>query len=164
MVSFFARRTLDADASVDLVAETFATALARRRQFRGTTDAEGGAWLYGIARRQLADWYRRGDVERRMLGRLGVERRALTDPEYERIEELGEGREQRARIAAEMDRLAAPQRTALQLRVLEGQSYPEVARALGTSEANARQRVSRALRELAACLEQAGDRVEAHHG
>ena len=40
---FHARRYLDAELAVDLMAETFAQALASRRGFRGRTDAEAAA-------------------------------------------------------------------------------------------------------------------------
>jgi DNA-directed RNA polymerase specialized sigma24 family protein len=50
----FARRTCDPQAALDLDAETFAAAYARRRRFRGGTDKEARAWLYGIAHHKLA--------------------------------------------------------------------------------------------------------------
>ena len=85
---FLARRVYDPEIAVDLMAETFAAAFTVREQFRGSDDADAVAWLYGIARNQLSRFYRRGEVERRALERLAVDRRPLTDPEYERIEEL----------------------------------------------------------------------------
>ena len=88
MLGFFARRTFDPDVAVDLVAETFARAFVERRRFRGETDSEQAAWLYGIAKNLLADWRRKAHVERRAMAKLGVERRALTEAEYDRIEEL----------------------------------------------------------------------------
>src|SRR3954451_2845549 len=60
LLAFLTRRTLDPDVARDLTAEAFAVALARRRQFRGRTDAEAEAWLFAIARTQLADYWRRG--------------------------------------------------------------------------------------------------------
>jgi RNA polymerase sigma-70 factor (ECF subfamily) len=49
--------------------------------------------------------------------------------------------------------LSGAQRDALQLRVVEEQSYQQVAAALGVSEQTARARVSRGLRSLARALE-----------
>lgn len=152
MVTFFVRRTYDPDAAVDLVGETFATAIRDRRQFRGRTDDEALGWLWGVARHQLSGWYRRGQVERRAMERLGVERRALTDPEYERIVELGGLAELRGRVGERLARLSGDQRAAVTLRVVEERSYEEVAAALGTTEQTARARVSRGLRTLAAEL------------
>ena len=74
LVVFFARRTYDADAAADLMAETFARAYLGRRRFRGSSEEEARAWLFGIARRRLAMYIRRGKAERRALRRLGLER------------------------------------------------------------------------------------------
>ena len=100
MLGFFARRTFDPEAAVDLVAETFATAYVSRSRVRGDGDEVLAAWLYGIARNLLADWHRRAGVERRALARLGVERRPLTDAELDRIDELAGLGELRADLDA----------------------------------------------------------------
>jgi RNA polymerase sigma factor (sigma-70 family) len=148
LLGFFVRRTYDPDAGVDLLAETFAVAFKDRRQFRGEDPDAARAWLYGVARHRLALFFRRGRVERRALARLGVERRALTEPEYDRIEELAASSELRERLAIALDGLVVEQQDALRLRVVEGRPYSEVAQALGVSEATARARTSRALRAL----------------
>lgn len=149
MLSFFARRTHDPEVAVDLVAETFAAAIADRRQFRGHSDAEAAGWLFGIARHQLSAWYRRGEVERRAMVRLGIERRELEDFELQRIVELAGLQAQRARVTESLDALSDRLRAAVTMRVVEERSYPEIAGALGISEQAARARVSRGLRELA---------------
>jgi RNA polymerase sigma-70 factor (ECF subfamily) len=151
LVIFFQRRTYDAEAAVDLMAETFAVAFRDRGQFRGE---DAAAWLYGIARHQLSGYYRRGRVERSALERLGVARRALSDAEIERIEELASTAALRAELGGALAQLPAEQRDALELRVVQECSYAEVARRLAVSEPTARQRVSRALRSLASALEQ----------
>ncbi len=153
MVTFFARRTLDAEAAVDLVAETFATAIEERHRFRGHTDAEQAGWLYGIARNHLSAWYRRAGVERRALRKLGLEPPALTDVDVERIEELAAFAALRVRIAAALSGLPDDTRRALQLRVVDERSYAETAAVLGIAESAARARVSRGLRALAALLD-----------
>lgn len=152
MVTFFGRRTLDAEAAVDLVAETFAVAIAGRSSCRADGDDERAAWLFGIARNQLHGWYRRGAIERRALERVGIERPALEDADVERIDELAGLREQRGRVAALLERLPVDARTALRMRVVEERSYREMADALGVSEPTVRARVSRGLRSLAASL------------
>jgi RNA polymerase sigma factor (sigma-70 family) len=146
LVLFFQRRTYDPEAAVDLMAETFAAAFRARGTFRGE---DAAAWLYGIARHQLAGYYRRGAVERRALARLGIERRALTDGELERIEQLAGSAAMRDEIAQALGGLSAELREALELRVVQERPYEEVARLLRISEPTARQRVSRALRTLA---------------
>ena len=99
LVAYFARRTFDPQVASELMAETFASAVADRRAFRGDGDEAAAGWLYGIARHQLSNWYRRAAVERRMLGKLGLEPPVLSDVEYERVEELAGLAELRARVA-----------------------------------------------------------------
>src|SRR5690242_21864621 len=77
---FLVRRVLDVDTAFDLLSETFATALERRHQFRGSTAEEEQGWLYSIARRELSHFWRDGKVERIALARLGVGVPALSDP------------------------------------------------------------------------------------
>lgn len=152
MVTYFSRRTLDAEAAVDLVAETFAIAIADRRRCRGEGREEQAAWLFGIARHQLHGWYRRGAIERRALERVGIEVPPLVDADVERIEELAALREQRGRVAALLEHLPADARTAVRMRVVEERAYREIAGTLGVSEQTVRARVSRGLRSLAASL------------
>jgi RNA polymerase sigma-70 factor (ECF subfamily) len=148
MLAFLVRRTFAPDVAVDLMAETFAVAFEDRSQFRGRDERAARAWLYAIARHQLTDYFRRGQVEARALARLGVERRPMSDAEYERIEELAASRELRATVADNLASLPADQREVLRLRVVEERPYGELALSLGISEQTARARVSRALRAL----------------
>jgi RNA polymerase sigma factor (sigma-70 family) len=153
LVVFFARRTYDAEAAADLMAETFAKAYLGRRRFRGSTEEEARAWLYGIARRRFAMYVRRGKAERRALRRLGLERPQLVEGEYARIEQLANLDAMRGTLAEHLSRLAPAQRTALELRVVRELPYPDVADRLGISEQAARARVSRALRALGSALD-----------
>jgi RNA polymerase sigma factor (sigma-70 family) len=148
LLGFLARRVLVPDVALDLMAETFARAYRDRRRFRGDGPDDALAWVYGIARHVLASYHRRGAVERRAVHALGVERRALTDGEYDRIEELAELSSLSARVERELDALGADQRDAVRLRVVEQLPYQDVARQLGISQQTARARVSRALRAL----------------
>jgi RNA polymerase sigma-70 factor, ECF subfamily len=150
---FIARRTLDAELALDLTAETFAQAFRGRRSFRGSTEMEERAWLYTIARRQIARYHRRGGVERRALKALAAEVPTAHDDDIREIEEAAGLDELRALLGGELERLSRDQRDALRLRVVEERSYPEVAEALGVSEQTARARVSRGLRALARALE-----------
>jgi RNA polymerase sigma-70 factor, ECF subfamily len=149
LLGFFARRTLDPQAAVDLTAETFAQGFAGRRRFRGGDDPNAArAWLFGIARHLLAAYLRRGYAERRALRRLGVEPVALSEESHRRVEELAGLETLRSALANELRRLSASQREALTLRVVDELPFSEVARRLGISEQSARARVSRALRAL----------------
>jgi RNA polymerase sigma-70 factor (ECF subfamily) len=152
LLVFFVRRTYDAQAAADLVAETFAAALAGRRSVRGTTDDELDAWLRGIARNQLARYYKSGAIERRALRRLPVERAVLDAAEIERIEELAALSDLRAQMAGGLAELPADCRDAVRLRVIDELDYPAVAERLGISEPAARARVSRGLRRIASSL------------
>jgi RNA polymerase sigma factor (sigma-70 family) len=153
LVVFFARRTYDPEAAADLMAETFAKAYLGRRRFRGSTEEQARAWLFGIARRRFAMYVRRGKAERRALDRLGLERPQLVDGEYARIEELAGLEALRGPLAKQLSSLAPSQRSALELRVVRELPYPDVADRLGISEQAARARVSRALRALGSALD-----------
>lgn len=148
VLRFFARRTLQADVAIDLVAETFARAFARRAQFRGRSESEALAWVYGIARHELSAYFRRGAVERRALAKLGLSVAPLVDADYERVEQLADLRSPRVAVSDALARLSSEHQEALRLRVVEERSYPEIARVVGVSEPTARARVSRALRAL----------------
>jgi RNA polymerase sigma-70 factor (ECF subfamily) len=146
---FLVRRVLDVDTAFDLLSETFATALERRHQFRGSTAEEEQGWLYSIARSELSHFWRDGKVERIALARLGVGVPALSDPEIERIEQLAGITDLVPALHDAMASLPEDQRRAVELRVVEEHGYSEVATMLGVSEQTARARVSRGLRALA---------------
>jgi RNA polymerase sigma-70 factor (ECF subfamily) len=153
LLVFLTRRTFDPHVALDLTAETLAQAFAGRRRFRGTTDAEEQAWLFGIARHQLARYLRRGRIERRALDKLGIETPAMGPDDEARIQELAGLGDLRSAVADALRSLSAEQRTAVQLRVVDELSYPEVAARLSISEQAARARVSRGLRALAEALD-----------
>jgi RNA polymerase sigma-70 factor, ECF subfamily len=152
LVRFFARRLIDAEAALDLTAETFAQAFAGRRSFRGRSDEEARAWLYTIAHRQLAGYLRRGYVDREGREKLGVQLQPAGAEELARVEELADLRGLRASIAAGLETLSAEQREAVTLRVVAELPYPELAARLQITEPTARARVSRALRALRAVM------------
>lgn len=151
---FHARRCLDAELAVDLMAETFAEALASRRRFRGTSEGEAAAWLFGIARKQLASFFRRGRAERTALKRLGIQVPDVAEDDLARIEALADIDAMRDQVADQLARLSPEQRNALRMRIVDELEYPELARRLHVSEDAARARVSRGLRKLAAALDQ----------
>lgn len=151
LLVFFQRRVHDAEIATDLMSDVFAMALTRRDQFRGNDDRELSGWLWAIARSTLRDYERRGATEREGLQRARrerTERRALTDREIERIEELAGLAELREAVATHLAELPADQRQAVRLRVIDDFSYQEVAERMGVTVAAARTHVSRALRRL----------------
>ena len=150
---YLAKRCLDPELALDLMAETFAQAFESRPRYRGKSEAEAAAWIFGIARHQLSHYLRRGKAEQKALRRLGMQVPPLDDDDQARIEELAGLREIRSALSAHFERLSEEQRDALRLRVIDEMPYPEVARELQVSEDAARARVSRALRHLAASLD-----------
>jgi RNA polymerase sigma factor (sigma-70 family) len=153
VLRFCARRVLDAETAVDLCAETFAQAFRSRRGFKGATEQEARAWLFTIARRQVARYLKKGELDRRARDAIGLQTPRLHDGEADEIERDAGLAPLRAVLAEELKRLGVDQREALRLRVVEERPYPEVASSLGVTEATARARVSRGLRALAAALE-----------
>jgi RNA polymerase sigma factor (sigma-70 family) len=149
LVVFFARRTLDPETALDLMAETFAQAYLSRGSFRGTTDAAAEAWIFGIARNLLASYWRTGAAERRALTRLAMQPPTPSTDDLERIDELAGTADIRQAASNGMQSLGAAEREAVVLRVVNELPYDEVAARLGVSEQAARARVSRGLRTLA---------------
>lgn len=167
ILAFLVNRTSDPEAAVDILAETFAAAFEDRERFEHRDERSTRAWLYTIARHQLADHFRAESARGRALSRLGVQRRALTDTEYERIEELADTQELRALVADQIGQLPDDQQQAVRLRLIDEQPYEQVAALLGITQENARARVSRALRALRAALPATDDNHEpqrsSHH-
>lgn len=152
MLAYFYRRTWDGDVAADLTAETFAIAYTKRRRFVRTA-APGGAWLYGIASRELKRYRRRATVEQRALRKLGIESPPVDDESLRRIEELDEVAELRGAVISALSTLSDADRQAVRLRVVADLPFKDVAASLGCSEGAARVRVHRALRKLAAVVE-----------
>ena len=156
LLVFFQRRVDDPELAVDLMSDTFTTALERGPQFRGETDEQLSGWLWAIAQSVLREHERRDASARRGARRLGRERRALTDREIERIEELASSQQLRKAVNRSLDRLPHEQREAVRLRVVEGLSYNEVAARLDLTPSGTRTRVTRAMRSLRGMLEGEG--------
>ncbi|HSL11199.1 MAG TPA: sigma-70 family RNA polymerase sigma factor [Actinomycetota bacterium] len=155
LLRYVGGRVLDPEVAAELTAETFAEAFASRGSYRDT-GADGVAWIYGIAKHQLGRYFRRGRVDTEARRKLAMPVRALPDEDFERIEELIDLAPIRAALVEALGTLDADQRRALELRVVDGLPYPEVAAKLSCGEPAARQRVSRGLRKLALLLQERG--------
>ena len=148
LLVYLARRMHDIDAATELWAECWAAAFAGWSRCEARSDGALEAWVFGIARNQLGSYYRSGVIARRALDQLvwSVPRVLESDRvEIERDAQLGE---LRALLSEALARLPTTRRRAVQLRVLKGLSYEEIAARLGCSEQTARTRVSRGLRQL----------------
>jgi RNA polymerase sigma-70 factor (ECF subfamily) len=152
VVVFFTRRTLNAEVALDLTGETFAVALQRRRQFRGSSDAEAEGWLFAIARSQLSHYWRRGVAERKALEQVGMDPPSLPQADLERIEELAGLPELRRKVRQAIAGLNPQQAYAVTQRIVNEREYDDLAAELGVSQDVVRARVSRGLRALAATV------------
>jgi RNA polymerase sigma-70 factor (ECF subfamily) len=139
------RRISNPDDAADIIAETFLTAWRRLAEM--PREPEARLWLYGVARRVMAN-YRRGERRRsalagRLRADLGV---AYRPPEY-----TGE----LAQIAEAFGRLPEAERELLALTAWEGLDHGQIAIVLGCSRNAVRIRLHRARKrfagELASC-------------
>lgn len=153
MLRYFARRTADPQVALDLWAETFAQAVAGARRFRGSGADDQAAWLYAIARNQLAGYLRRGYAEQRAVERLGIERPPVDDALLAEVDRRAGLASVREELAAALATLSDDARAAVALRVVDELPYPQVAERLQISEVAARARVSRGLQHLARILD-----------
>ena len=143
LAAFFRRSTGSAELAVDLAAETFAVLVIRLDDFDNRKGSAAG-WLYGIARNVLARSVERGRVEDRARRRLGVPSISLTDELLEAIDAL----EAQERAIDLLATLPPDQASAVHARVIDEQSYTEIAAELHCSESVVRKRVSRGLARL----------------
>jgi RNA polymerase sigma-70 factor (ECF subfamily) len=142
LAGYFVRRTGRPEMAADLTAETFAAALQHARRY-DPAKGPAAAWLYGIARRELADAIERGRVEDRARRRMRIPRIALDDDAIERINATAD-----CKAVSLLAHLPQDQQAAVRARVLDDLDYDEIAAADGVTEAVVRKRVSRGLAGL----------------
>jgi RNA polymerase sigma-70 factor, ECF subfamily len=152
LLVYFSRRVLDAEVAADLLAETFAVAFERRGRFRDI-GRPGGAWLYGIAAKELSHYFRRAAVEMRAARRLGLERPELDAESQARIEALVDDEDLRASLTTAVGQMSGAERDAVELRILADLDYRQIAARLNCSEGAARTRVHRGLARLNKLME-----------
>ena len=159
VVVYFARRVFDPEVALDLTGETFALALERRGQFRGSTWQEEQGWLFAIARSQLHQYWRRGEVERAALARIGHDPPEATLADLEWVERKADLPRLRATVRTALGELPDEQAYAVVGRVVDERPYAELAGELNVSEQVVRARVSRGLRAM---VETLGDPAVEH--
>ncbi|HWI42647.1 MAG TPA: sigma-70 family RNA polymerase sigma factor [Nocardioides sp.] len=139
VLGFALRRADRSEDAADVTADTFL--VAWRRLAHVPTGEGARPWLYGVARRVLAN-QRRGEGRRVALGdRLRAQLgRAVAD--------LSEEVVHRADVTAAMARLSARDEEVLQLHLWEGLEPREIAEVLGIPAAVVRPRLSRARARL----------------
>lgn len=148
VVSYVARRMRRPDLVFDIVAETFARALAHRDQY-DTSRGPAIAWLYGIARNEVAGAARRGRVAADCRKQLGMQPIAVDDAALAAIE-----RRASVDLRDALAGLPAHEREAVLGRVLAEESYAAIAQRVGCSEQVVRKRVSRGLARMRRTLEE----------
>jgi RNA polymerase sigma-70 factor, ECF subfamily len=140
LLAYVLRRVDRAEDAADVVAETFL--VAWRRLDKIPPGDEARLWLYGVARRQLAN-QRRGQLRRsRLADRLRAELPAAVararSPEDHRV----------AAVHAALARLEEEDREILRLTSWEGLTPSEIAAVMGEPAVTVRSRLHRARKRL----------------
>lgn len=149
ILGYALRRTDTFDDAHDVVSETF---LVAWRRLDDVPDGERSRlWLYGTARRLVANHHRGRRRQRRLTDQLRTEPPRLVKSAAEGIE--GSDAE---RIAAAFARLSDDERELLLLVGWEGLSHGELATTFRCSRATVRVRLHRARKRLAKELEKVG--------
>jgi RNA polymerase sigma factor (sigma-70 family) len=151
LLGYALRRVDQPEDAADVVAETML--VAWRRQADVPAGAEARLWLFGVARRVLAN-HRRGFVRRRQLGdRLRAELRNLS------VSDHGATVEASLMVRAALDKMSQVEREVLELTAWEGLEPREIAVVLSISPGTVRSRLHRARRRFGHILEMAGART-----
>lgn len=147
VLAFALRRVSDRGAAEDVAAETFAVAWRHREGL----PEEARPWLFGVARRVLANQHRsmrrRWNLERRLASEAGAAIQT-SDP--------GEALERRSTFAAAFRRLSEGEQEVLSLIAWEGLAPRQAAAVLNCSYAAFRVRFHRARRKLEKQIAAAG--------
>ncbi|MFN8053543.1 MAG: RNA polymerase sigma factor [Acidimicrobiales bacterium] len=144
-------RCRDSQEALDLLAETFAEALAGLDRF-DPERGQVGAWLFGIARNKFRRYIRTGAIDERARTRLGVRTMTMNDDALSRIDEIVDVEKSLQRLSGAIDQLPARLAAAISLRYLEDLSYAEISERLGITEEAARKRTARGLLKLSRTL------------
>jgi RNA polymerase sigma-70 factor (ECF subfamily) len=148
--SFVRRRLRDPELSEETTADVFFEIWRNAAAFRGASLAS--TWIFGIAHFKCLE----ADRRRRRL-----KRRQVLPANVQFLHRVPDGRdlaeevEHRAvlrQVEALLRRLPAEQRATVELALIEGLGYDEIAQRLGVSEGTIKARVARARTRLAAGL------------
>lgn len=143
VLGYVLRRTRSPEDAADVIAETFLTAWRRLDEM--PPDPEARLWLYGVARRVLAN-HHRGERRRSALAeRLHADLIATWRSAAEFSGELAD-------VTAAFRRLPEAQRELLALNAWEGLDHGQIAVVLGCSRNAVRIRLHRARMKLTAEL------------
>ena len=142
----------------DIVQQTVLEALAKREQFRGSTEAEWLAWLRTILAHNLADAVRGFAQNKRDVGRERSLEAALAESsrrleawlaaEQSSPSQQAEKHERALRLAAALAELPEPNREALIMHYCQDRPLAEIAATLGRTPAAVAGLLKRGLQEL----------------
>lgn len=143
----------------DMTQTIFLRAFLALKTGKGPKENEE-AWLWRIARNLVFDYYRWGHLREHLEldanygleqdGAMEAELRTLPEPEPE---ELVMQRMEQERVRAAIEQLSAIERDTVTLR-LEGYAFGEIANILGVAEITAKQRSTRAKKNLREYLQE----------
>ncbi|WP_211307887.1 RNA polymerase sigma factor [Geodermatophilus normandii] len=153
VLGYALRRSVSREDAYDVVAETFATAWRRRADLPAEPD-EVRPWLFGIARRCLANTARGAERAGRLGARLGD---ALAGAEVPDPAVLHEHSTDRRRLTDALRQLSPEDRELVTLIAWEGLTPAQAATALGLAAGTARVRLHRARTRLRAALAPSAD-------
>ncbi len=144
ILAYASRRTADAQDAADIVAETFT--IAWRRLDDVPAGDRARPWLYGVARRVLANHHRGNARRERLRDRLAVDADEMHDPTAEI------GGPDLDRIVSALSALSDSDRELLTLVAWDELDRDEIAVVLGCSAATVRLRLHRARKRFAGQL------------
>jgi RNA polymerase sigma-70 factor (ECF subfamily) len=146
LVRFALRKLRDAALAEDAVHDVIEAVLSGRARFAGRSSLR--SWLTAILKHKIVDAVRR-DAGHASLDDSDADGWAEAIAcERPRPDQLAEQRQELARTLDAIERLPAPLRDAIVLRVVEERPTAQVCEALGISEENLFVRVHRARRQL----------------
>jgi RNA polymerase sigma-70 factor (ECF subfamily) len=152
LLRYAMRFVKDASAAQDVVQDAFIK-LFRIRQGGGSDPTLVKSWLYRVVHNGAVDYIRRESRLRLLHERTG---RDCPEPAREGATEPMTFDERRELVLTLLDRLHPRERQVVLLRLDQGLSYEEIARATGRTSGNVGNLLHHAVRKLAAALRQAG--------
>jgi RNA polymerase sigma factor (sigma-70 family) len=159
VLGYALRRSSSREDALDVVAETFATAWRRRSDLPADPE-EVRPWLFGIARRCLANVVRSTDRATRLGARLAD---CLTGDTVPDPATLHESRVDTAAIRGVLAELSDEDRELVTLIAWEGLTPTQAAAVLGLAPGTARVRLHRARTRLRAALPAPAEAEETDH-
>jgi RNA polymerase sigma-70 factor (ECF subfamily) len=130
---FLLRRTRNHSDAEELTQQVFADATSALSRCNPPQSMRG--WLYAVAERRLIDELRRRERAATLVGQATPEIGYTDGDTLQALEEA-------------VDRLPDLQRRVVVMKIVEGLTYREIAKALDCNEATCKMRLSRALRRL----------------